>query len=86
MEYVIDWIFRGNLNYFIKNFFFLVLGSSSKNKKSILYDKTFLIDIDDNIVSSKVEKLINTYGGVSFLTCILFYKRYDISAGFTGGI
>lgn len=61
---VIDWFFRENLNFFIQKFFF-VLGSSSKNKKSVLYDKTFLIDIDDNIVSSKVEKLVNTYGGVS---------------------
>ncbi|CAI6355585.1 unnamed protein product [Macrosiphum euphorbiae] len=40
-----------------------VLSSSSKNKRSILYDKTFLVDIVDNIVSSKVEKLINSYGG-----------------------
>ncbi|KAL4135913.1 hypothetical protein QTP88_007494 [Uroleucon formosanum] len=40
-----------------------VLGSSRKNKRLILYDKTFLIDIVDNIVSSKVEKLINAYGG-----------------------
>ncbi|KAE9533540.1 hypothetical protein AGLY_009178 [Aphis glycines] len=40
-----------------------VLGSSSKNKRSILYGKTFVIDIVDNIISSKVEKLINAYGG-----------------------
>ncbi|XP_026816767.1 uncharacterized protein LOC113556171 isoform X1 [Rhopalosiphum maidis] len=40
-----------------------VLGSSSKNKRSILYEKTFVIDIANNIVSSKVEKLINAYGG-----------------------
>jgi len=64
----------------------LVLGSSSKNKKSILFDKTFLIDIVDNIVRSKVEKLINAYGGVSLQICILFCKRYDLNAEFTEGV
>lgn len=45
---------------------FAVVGSTRKNKKSILYDKTFLIDIVDTTVNSKVEKLITSYGGVSF--------------------
>jgi len=43
----------------------VILDISNRNKKSILYDKIFLIDIVDKIVSSKVEKLINAYGGVS---------------------
>ncbi|XP_050531585.1 uncharacterized protein LOC126900127 [Daktulosphaira vitifoliae] len=37
--------------------------AANKNKRSILNDKTFLIDIVNNIISSKVEKLINAYGG-----------------------
>lgn len=45
---------------------FAVVGSTRKNKKSILFDKTFLIDIVDTTVNSKVEKLITSYGGVSF--------------------
>lgn len=89
MEYVIYCIFKGNLNYILiivlLRIFFSVLSSSSKNKRSILYDKTFLVDIVDNIVSSKVEKLINSYGGVSLQTCILFYERFDLSAKFTEG-
>jgi len=38
-------------------------GTPRKDKKSTLYDKTFFVDIVDKIVSSKVEKLINSYGG-----------------------
>lgn len=45
---------------------FAVAGTTRKNKKSILYDKTFLIDIVDPTVNTKVEKLITSYGGVSF--------------------
>ncbi|XP_050439205.1 uncharacterized protein LOC126844824 [Adelges cooleyi] len=37
--------------------------SSHKSKRSILQDKTFLIDIVNNMISTKVEKLINAYGG-----------------------
>lgn len=48
------------------NCWFVILGNTSKHKKLILYDKTFFIDIVDKTICSKVEKLINTYGGVSF--------------------
>lgn len=41
------------------------LDNSSKRKKSILYDKTFLVDVVDKVISSKVQKLIRVYGGVS---------------------
>lgn len=57
----------------------LILDQSNKNKRSILFNKTFLINIVDKNVSSKVEKLIHLYGGVSFLLAgqedIFFYKK-----------
>lgn len=57
---------------------FAVLDTTSKNKKSILFDKTFMVDIVDKVSSSKVEKLINVYGGVSFLI-YLFALRIILS-------
>ncbi|VVC36544.1 BRCT domain,Zinc finger, DBF-type [Cinara cedri] len=39
------------------------LDPSNKNKRSILLNKSFLIDIVDKKVTSKVEKLIHLYGG-----------------------
>lgn len=54
----------------------VILGTPSKSKKSILYDKTFMIDIVDKVSCSKVEKLINVYGGVSVL--IYYINIIDI--------
>jgi len=51
------------------------LGISVKNKKSILSDKIFLVDIMDEVVSSKVKKLIHVYGGVCFFFYVFRIKR-----------
>jgi len=43
-------------------------GISFNSKRSLLNGKTFLVDIMDEVVSSKVKKLIHVYGGKIFQT------------------